>query len=668
MRWARSRAGCAGRHRHESRIFNEGPAMCGIAGIHYADRSRQPEAALLERMTAALSHRGPDGNGYHAEPGVGLGHARLSIIDIGGGAQPIHNEDRTIWITYNGEVFNYIELRRFLEERGHKFYTHTDTEVIVHLYEELGDKFVEELNGQFAFAIWDRARRRLVMARDRAGILPLYYAQVPGGIAFASEAKAILASGLVRAELDPDGLDELMTFWAPLAPRTIFRGIDQLAPGHLAIIEGDRLTVRPYWQWHFPAAGHHRHGETSALQTELRGMLADATEIRLRADVPVGAYLSGGLDSSSLVALLKERVPDTLQTFSIGFDDERLDESAHQRTVAEYLNTSHNHVQCSLADIARVFPRTIRHSESPVLRTAPAPMQLLSRLVRESNVKVVLTGEGADEVLGGYDIFKEAKVRQFWAANPESRWRPGLLKRLYPYLDLTSAQSAAYLQEFFGVGLANRDDPCFSHLPRWATTAQCKLFWSDDFRSRVTGTAIERLRGALPAEMSGWHAFNRAEYMEARTLLPSYLLSSQGDRMLMASSVEGRFPFLDHRLIGFANELHPRYKMHVLREKHLLKEAMRSRLPASITARHKQPYRAPDAAAFIGPQAPEYVSDLLGRARIASYGYFDPDKVSRLVAKLSRARVPAARDNMAFVGILSTQLWHAQFIDGQNFS
>jgi len=641
--------------------------MCGIAGLHFDDASRMADAGMLKRMIRAISHRGPDGDGQHLEPGVALGHARLSIIDLGGGAQPIHNEDRTIWITYNGEVFNYVELRKMLEERGHKFYTHTDTEVIVHLYEELGDRFVEELNGQFAFAIWDRPRRRLVLARDRAGILPLFYAPVPGGIAFASEAKAILASGLVKAELDPDALDELMTFWAPLAPRTMFRGIQQLPPGHLAVLEDGRMSSRPYWQWHFPANGAHRRGVRKDLETEMRGILADATEIRLRADVPVGAYLSGGLDSSSLVALLKERVPDTLQTFSIGFDDPRLDESAHQRTVADYLKTVHNHVQCSLGDIAKVFPRTILHGEMPVLRTAPAPMQLLSGLVRRSDVKVVLTGEGADEVLGGYDIFKESKVRQFWARNPRSTWRPALLKRLYPYLDITSAGSAAYLQEFFGIGLDRPEDPLFSHLPRWATTAQCKLFWSDGLRSRVTGSATERLRAALPAEMSGWHPFNRGEYLEARTLLPSYLLSAQGDRMLMASSVEGRFPFLDHRLIGFANGIHPDYKMHVLREKHILKEAMRDRLPGSIAARHKQPYRAPDAAAFMGPQAPEYVSELMGAKAISGYGYFDPDKVSRLVAKLGRSKVSNARDNMAFVGILSTQLWHAQFVDGHRF-
>ncbi len=615
-------------------------------------------------MVAAIGHRGPDGTGFHTEAGIGLGHARLSIIDLGGGAQPIHNETQTVWITYNGEVFNYIELRAFLEQRGHRFYTSSDTEVIVHLYEELGDRFVEELNGQFAFALWDRQRGRLLLVRDRAGILPLYYSRTASGVVFASEVKAILASGLVSAALDPDGLDELMTFWAPIAPRTVFRGVEQVGPGEMLILEGAKLDRRTYWDWDFPADGQHRRGEVGILQEELREILSDATQIRLRADVPVGAYLSGGLDSSSLVALLKERVPQTLQTFSIGFDDAGLDESAHQRTVVQHLQTVHNHVQCSLNDIARVFPSTIGHTESPVLRTAPAPMQLLSGLVRRSNVKVVLTGEGADEVLGGYDIFKEAKVRQFWAQQPRSTWRPMLLKRLYPYLDLTTAQSSAYLKEFFGIGLDDPRDPCFSHLPRWATTGQCKLFWSDDFRAQVQGNALGRLRESLAGKLAGLHRFNRAEYVEAKTLLPTYLLSSQGDRMLMASSVEGRFPFLDHRLIKFANDLHPRYKMRVLREKDLLKRAMSRSLPASIVQRHKQPYRAPDAAAFMRPGAPDYVNELTSRETIARYGYFDPDKVAKLTAKLMRAKAPAARDNMALVGILSTQLWHARFVAG----
>jgi len=639
--------------------------MCGIAGIHLDAPEASPQPDMLQRMVSAIRHRGPDGSGFRVEPGVGLGHARLSIIDLAGGAQPVHNEDQTVWITYNGEVFNYVELRRMLEQRGHRFYTNTDTEVIVHLYEERGDDFVQELNGQFAFALWDLPRRRMLLVRDRAGILPLYYSRTPEGVLFASEVKALLASGKVTASLDPNGLDETFTFWAPLAPRTMFRGVSQVCPGEMVVLAGDRLERRSYWRWEFPDAGSHRTAPQGQLEGELRELLTDATGIRLRADVPVGAYLSGGLDSSSLVALLNHTVPETLRTFSIGFDDVGLDETEHQQRMVEHLRTVNARIQCSLADIAACFPDTIRHAESPVLRTAPTPMRLLSGLVRRSDVKVVLTGEGADEVLGGYDIFKEAKVRQFWARNPASAWRPALLKRLYPYLDLTSAQSAAYLKEFFGVGLDRPDDPFFSHLPRWMTTAQCKLFLSEDLRRQIEGSAVERFRDALPAGISRWHPFNRAEYLEARSLLPSYLLSSQGDRMLMANSVEGRFPFLDHRLIAFANALHPRYKMRVLREKHLLREAMRADLPPSILQRPKQPYRAPDAAAFLQGDVPDYVNQLLGCECLAGYGYFDPEKVGRLVAKLRRARVNAARDNMAFVGVLSTQLWHRQFVEGK---
>ena len=638
--------------------------MCGLAGIHFNVPGATPDRVVLERMVAAIRHRGPDGSGFHVEPGIGLGHARLSIIDLAGGAQPVHNEDQTVWISYNGEVFNYVELRRLLESRGHHFYTNTDTEVIVHLYEELGDDFVQELNGQFALALWDRPRRRLLLVRDRTGILPLYYTCTREGVLFASEVKALLASGMVTAALDPSGLDETFTFWAPLAPRTIFKGVSQVCPGEMVVLQGDRLERRTYWRWDFPDAGAHRTAPETELTAELRDILGDATGIRLRADVPVGAYLSGGLDSSSLVALLNHTVPETLRTFSIGFDDAGLDETEPQRRMVEHLRTVNSRIQCTLGDIAASFPDTIRHTESPVLRTAPTPMRLLSGLVRRSDVKVVLTGEGADEVLGGYDLFKESKVRQFWARHPDSTWRPALLKRLYPYLDLTSAQSAAYLKEFFGVGLDRPDDPFFSHLPRWATTAQCKLFLSEDFKHQVEGSAVERFRAVLPERIGRWHPFNRGEYVEARTLLPSYLLSSQGDRMLMANSVEGRFPFLDHRLIAFANALHPRHKMRVLREKHLLRETMKADLPPSIAQRAKQPYRAPDAAAFLQGATPDYVNQLMGRECLAKYGYFDPDKVGRLVAKLQRARVNAARDNMAFVGILSTQLWHRHFVEG----
>jgi len=641
--------------------------MCGIAGIHLESSQSVPDPGLLEKMVRALAHRGPDGTGVHREPGLGLAHTRLSIIDPAGGAQPLCNENGSIWVTYNGEIFNYVELRRWLVAKGHRFVTRSDTEVLVHLYEELGEAFVERLNGQFAFALWDRPRRRLLLARDRAGILPLYYAELPGRLLFGSEVKALLATGLVQAALDAQALDELLTFWAPVAPRTMFRGVSQLCPGEMLVVENGTTRRRQYWNWPFPPSGEHRRGPEAELVQELDAHLRDATRIRLRADVPVGAYLSGGLDSSALVAMLSDRVSQGLRTFSIGFDDAALDESAEQRQVAERFGTRHERLTCSAADVAAGFIHTIRHAESPVLRSAPAPMRLLSGLVRRSGIKVVLTGEGADEVLGGYDLFKEAKVRHFWARRADSAWRPALLRRLYPYLDLDRPQSAAHLRQFFGVGLDDPEDVCFSHLPRWTTTAQCKLFLSGDLRAGLGNSAIDRLRASLPEAMGRWHHFNRAEYLEAKTLLPSYLLSSQGDRMLMAHSVEGRFPYLDHHLIGFATQLHPSHKMRALREKHLLREVMRDRLPRNIVARHKQPYRAPDAAAFLRTPIPDYVDRLLDRACIARYGYFDPDKVCRLVSKLrgqlERNGAASQRDNMSFMGVLSTQIWHALFVE-----
>jgi asparagine synthase (glutamine-hydrolysing) len=643
--------------------------MCGLVGICYDDRRTTPDPTLLPRMVAALRHRGPDGEGYFTDLGVGLGHARLSIIDITGGAQPIHSEDKSVWIVYNGEVFNYPELRRELMLRGHRFYTATDTEVLVHLYQEHGTRFVERLNGQFAFAIWDRVRHRLMLARDHAGILPLYWSRFGGsstsgpGIVFASEAKALFASGMVRADADPDGIEELWTFWAPLAPRTAFRGVNQLRPGEVLVFDGGKTSCRRYWQWSFPADGEHRRTPVGELKHELLDLLGDATRLRLRADVPVGAYLSGGLDSSSLVALLSREIASSLHSFSLGFDASHLDESSHQRIVATHLNTQHHHLQCSTEDIAESFGVAIRHAECPVLRSALAPMRLLSGSVRAAGMKVVLTGEGADEVLGGYDVFKEAKVRQFWSRYPASRIRPLLLGRLYPYLKLARAHGDAYLREFFGQGIAESGDPLFSHRPRWSLTAQCKMFWSRDFSERVTINAQRQLESTLPADFGRWHPFNRAEYLESTTLLSGYLLSTQGDRMLMSNSVEGRFPYLDPRLLSFARMLHPNIKMRVLREKYLLRQAMESLIPASIVARQKQPYRAPDAATFLADSAPEYVNELTSPEALKRYGYFDAPKVTRLIASLRRSENQGTRNNMSFMGILSTQLWHREFIE-----
>ena len=647
--------------------------MCGIVGyFRLSGAAASPPPGVIERMVGAVRHRGPDGAGAHLGAGVGLGHARLSIIDLEGGAQPLANEDETVWITFNGEVFNHVELRRQLLARGHRFRTHSDTETIVHAYEDLGTRCVDALNGDFAFGLWDAKRERLMLARDRMGVRPLYYMVQDGVLAFASEVKALLEFPGARARLDPVALDQCFTFWFPLAPRTPWAGIRELPPGHVLVAERGRISLERYWRLEYPSIDGSDRGpdldtrEEDEIAEELEALLIDATRIRLRADVPVGAYLSGGLDSSATTALARLFPGAGLRTFSVGFESPEFDESEYQRQVVAALRTEHTSVSCTRADIGRRFPEVIRHTERPVLRTAPAPLYMLSRLVRASGFKVVITGEGADEVLGGYDIFKEAKVRRFWARRPDSRWRPLLLARLYPYLEGVRKQPQAYLRAFFGAGLDRAGDPLFSHLPRFRLTSRAKSFFSAELRAELRGyDAMEELRQSLPPEFASWHPLSQAQYLETAHLLPGYILSSQGDRVAMANAVEGRFPFLDHRVVELAARIPPRMKLKGLREKHILRRAVAKYLPGPIAQRPKQPYRAPESECFSGPGAPEYARALLARTAIARAGLFDPDAVEKLSAKCRASGRAGGRigigDNMALVGILSTQLLDHHF-------
>ncbi len=639
--------------------------MCGIAGIVCHDSQQRVSEDEVMRMVAQIDHRGPDGSGCYVKNNIGLGHARLSIIDLDGGKQPIHNEDGTVWVSFNGEIFNFVELKAELEKKGHQFYTLSDTEVIVHLYEEYGSAFVNHLNGQFSIALWDEPKRTLLLVRDRLGIVPLFYQQSSERLVFASEVKAILSTFNCSPTLNLSALDQLMTFWAPVSPVSLFEGINEVSPGEMLTVQDGEISSRRYWDWEFPdAGGEYRGGSDEQLAEELHDLLIDATRIRLRSDVPVGAYLSGGLDSSVLVSIIHNHSDAHLRTFSIGFEESGLDEQSYQNELIQHLDADHSRIICSNQDVAENFVDTIWHTEAPVLRTAPVPMRLLSGLVRQQGYKVVLTGEGADEVLGGYDIFKETKIRQFWAKNSDSNFRAALLKRLYPYLDISKRQGQVYLKNFFGMGLEQPDLAYFSHLPRWTTTAKCKDFFSDNLKSKLTENPYDIMGNSLPKALPRWHYFNRAQYVEAKSLMGGYLLCSQGDRMLMANSVEGRFPFLDHRVIEFANSLHPKLKMKVLNEKFLLKKAMGRYLPSNIVKRYKQPYRAPDIAAFNhGGRLPGYVEELLSESTVKRFGYFDPKRTNLLVQKVKRGRAIGHKDNMAFVGILSTQIWHHLFIE-----
>ena len=637
--------------------------MCGIAGILCRD-GVPADPQLVRRMLAPIQHRGPDESGVYVDGPLGLGHARLSIIDLSGGQQPMHNRDRTLSVTFNGEIFNYLELQETLRAKGHRFATHSDTEVILHAYEEYGEDCVRHFNGQWAFALWDRNRQTLFLSRDRLGIRPLFYTMAAGQFLFASEIKSLFAHPDVPRQIDSVGLDQVFTFWSPLPPRTVFQEVEELPPGHnLTLHEGQRRTTS-YWQLDFDTtAGPKTENECAEQLLEL---LLDATRLRLRSDVPVGAYLSGGLDSAVTTALARRCTTRHLRTFSIAFDDAEFDESDYQRQVVEYLDTDHQTIHCRTEDIARVFPEVVWHSERPILRTAPAPMYLLSQLVRREGYKVVLTGEGSDEMLGGYDIFKEAKVRRFLAAQPESEGRARLLAKLYPYMPRLQAQSLAYRKAFFHVRPEDLASPLFSHLPRWELTSRLKMFFSRDLQAELAGrdTYADCL-AMLPESYGRWRPFCQAQYLESTMLMPGYILSSQGDRMAMANSVEGRFPFLDYRVAELAASMPCRMKMQGLDEKHVLKRAVEGLVPAAVLRRSKQPYRAPDAACFFSGNEQckhAYVDELLSPERIRQDGIFNPEAVAHLVRKLRQAGPVGVKDNMALVGILSTQLLVEQFL------
>ncbi|TIP25774.1 MAG: asparagine synthase (glutamine-hydrolyzing) [Mesorhizobium sp.] len=634
--------------------------MCGFGGYFGSIRDAE---ALLARMIAAIAHRGPDEQGKFVAADAGLGHARLSVIGIGDGQQPMSDVSGNLTIAFNGEIFNYLELREGLIAKGRRFRTSSDTEVILHLFDEMGEDCLSLLNGDFALAIWDNRRRRMVLARDRMGVRPLFYTSKDGVLYFASEIKALLKVPGVSAEIDPIALDQIFTLWAPIAPRTAFRNIYELEPASVMIATPGQVTFKRYWQLDYP----HRDAppeftnEDDAAE-ELQALLSDAVRLRMRADVPVGSYLSGGLDSSLVSALAAGMTPLQLQTFSVTFDSAEHDESAFQTEMASALCARHRTIACHAGDIAGVFPDVIRFAERPIIRTAPAPLYQLSGLVRQAGLKVVLTGEGADEVFAGYDIFREARVRRFCGRQPASRIRPNLFRRLYPYLPGLQQQSVEYLAAFFGAGNAALDDPLFSHRPRFKTTAAAKIFFSGDLRATLKGyDAAEELVSRLPQAFSHWHPLHQAQYLESRFLLPGYILCSQGDRMAMAHGIEGRFPYLDHRLVEFAAGLPPEMKLKGLVEKHILRKVAGHLLPSAIRERSKQPYRAPEARSFVGAGELDYVRDCLSEANIAAGGLFNTKAVASLHEKCRTQPASGFRDNAAFVGILSTQLWQKNF-------
>jgi asparagine synthase (glutamine-hydrolysing) len=643
--------------------------MCGIAGAINAPGDAPVAFDELERMVAMLGHRGPDGHGLFRDERVGLGHARLSIIDLAGGFQPLTGCDRAVWLCFNGEIFNYVELRRDLVALGHTFTTDGDSEVIVHCYEQYGDRAWAMLNGQFAFALWDRRRHQLWLVRDRVGILPLHWAQAGRQVVFASEAKALFAGGRVAPAIDPQGVTEAFTRWSAAAPRTAFAGVHSVRPGTALRIDADDMTHHEarWWQPDLAVAAGSADLSLDDAADELGGRLRAAVRLRLRADVPVGAYLSGGLDSSVIGSLVRADDSSPLQTFAVRFADPAFDETPEQRRMASLLRTDHHEIVCGPEQIQRALLDVVWHCETPLLRTAPVPLFLLSGLVRDTSRKVVLTGEGADELLGGYGIFKEDAVRRFWARDPDSAARQALLGRLHPEVQDAGSRAGEMWRRFFGRDLTATDHPFYSHRIRWQNTGWSTRLLAPELRAASDPAALDgELLADMPPGWLDWSPLARAQWIEIATFLSSYLLVSQGDRVAMAHGVEVRYPFLDPGVIDFCAGLPTRLKMPGLRDKVALRRLASRTLPADIWQRPKKPYRAPMATELFGPGEPDYVSDLLSDGAVDRLGLVDP-KASRLLVDRARARgghMAGEREEMALVGALTLQaLGEAYLVD-----
>lgn len=638
--------------------------MCGIAGL-FDPCGGEADMALLLSMAHELAHRGPDGVGLYRDGAFGMINTRLAVIDLAGGDQPLSDETGRFWVVQNGEIYNAPELREELAARGRRFATHSDTEVLVQAYAEWGAEALHRLNGPFAFAVWDRREQELFLARDRLGVRPLFLADVGSKLLFASEAKALLRAPGVPGTLDPLGLVEALTLWSVGPDRSAFRGIRELPPGHALRLGRDgRRRQWQWWQVEFAPRSHWRTESPAQLAEAVSDLLADATRLRLRADVPVGAYLSGGLDSSAIAAMVRRSTTQPVRLLGLQFRDPRFDEGVYQREVASALQLPLDVVEVDDVAVARAFPAAVRFAEVPLLRTAPAPMLLLSARARELGLKVVLTGEGADEAFAGYDIFREDKVRRFWARQPASQVRPRLLGRLYPWLAADLQRVGAFWSAFFARGLTDVADPLYSHRLRLANGARIQQILAADVlaQARADGDPEARLIARLPAGFRAASPLGRAQFLEIGTFLQGFLLHAQGDRMLMANGVEGRLPFLDYRLVELAASLPDGLRLRGLREKHVLRRAVAPLLPERITARGKRPYRAPIARAFLGPEAPEWVGEILRGA--AATGLVDARRLDALVRKGrdSRANGLGEVDEMSLTAALSLLLLHRQLI------
>lgn len=633
--------------------------MCGIAGALDLTGKREFPLRCLHAMTNAIAHRGPDDEHVHVEPGVALGARRLAILDIAHGRQPIANESKTIWAAFNGQLFNYPELRDTLLQHGHQLKTHCDTESWVHLYEDYKEKMFEQVKGQFALSLWDRTNQLLLLARDRLGICPLYYAERDGWLLWGSEIKALLASGLVLAKPDLKGIDHLFNFFCAGTSRTFFADVKLLPPGHFLRVKNNRVELHQYWDLDFPHAGDERQvNDPRLLVDELDALLNTAVKRRLRADVPVVSYLSGGVDSTLILDITRRQRGAAVPSFTIGLNRSAgSDERNRSAAAAKLLGSDMTTLALNSTDIAQAFPALITAAEGPVLDTSCAALMELAAEVNNQNYKVALTGEGADEALAGYFWFKTQKISE-WMGPTLPQFMLRLLHR-----SISPLHNRKLIVPTQAVGGVR---PAQQYMYEMVGLARESLY-SEAMWDGLAGHDPYADMGISHERMQHWHPLNQSLFVGYKMMLAGLLMMSKGDRIAMRSSVEMRYPYLDEDVVTFCASIHPSYKLHGMRDKWLLREVASKTLPRNIAYRSKKMFRSNLSRIFLNANRPAWVDQLLSAESLNKAGYFDPKVIAHerwIQAHLPRITPRQFIVDAALTCAITTQLWHHIFCGG----
>jgi asparagine synthase (glutamine-hydrolysing) len=636
--------------------------MCGINGIALSSRSRRNiNVAILERMRDVITHRGPDDSGIYIDGRIGLGHRRLSIVDVAAGHQPMTNEDGSLHITYNGEIYNHAAFRASLEARGHTYQTHCDTETILHLFEEYGTSCVDHLRGMFAFAIWNKRNRELFIARDRLGVKPLYYALTDdGSLYFGSEIKTLLEAGAIKAEINFAALPDYLANHATTGEDTLFLGVKRLPPGHTLVWRDGEMEVKQYWDVSFEKTTDEGHSDADYI-AEWGELFRASVRLRLMADVPLGMFLSGGIDSSAIAAVMSGMVDEPIKTFSVAFADREANELEYARIVARAFKTQHHEVVISPKDFFSALPRMVWHEDEPLAHPSSVALFFVSQLASK-HVKVVLTGEGSDELLAGYARYRKTILNQALGRHyhhlSTPRLRSAVLNRISALPPSRVRQKL--LRTFLAVSL-DIESIYFDNFAVFPLSTQGDLL-TPVARARIG--EIDPYAGVRTVlnETDADSLLDRLLYVDIKTYLHELLMKQ--DQMSMAASVESRVPFLDHKLVEFTSSLPQRLKLRGWTTKYVLRQSMKGILPPPILARPKMGFPVPVGSWFRGAYAPVVEEYVLG-SRAMSRGIFNPDFVRKLVEQHRRGE---ANHSERLWSLVNFEMWQRQFIDGENMA